>query len=158
MQRSRRRDPYPFTWEIPVAAIAAVVMLLILGVHVGRGIANLIAGTGWMWPTREGFFRSLPQVLAGHAGAGLPHASTLTHTVDMLAGARSVQIAITLTELVEISLCGWAMVEGLRRWGPSQIHGMATRAEAEQLLGVSRLRRVRAVVRPDLHGTRTHRP
>lgn len=154
MQRSRRIDPYPFTWEIPVAAIVAVVMLLVLGVHLGRGIANLIAGAGWMWPDRQGLFRSLPQVLAGHAGAGLPHRITSTHAVAVLAGARSVQVAVTLTELIVIALAGWATVEVLRRWGPWRIHGMASRTEAELLLGVSRLRRVRAVVRPDLHGSR----
>ena len=38
------------------------------------------------------------------------------------------------------------------RWGPGRLRGMASRGEAERLLGVTRLRKVRAVVRPDLHG------
>jgi hypothetical protein len=38
------------------------------------------------------------------------------------------------------------------RWGPGRLRGMASRGEAERLLGVSRLRKVRSVVRPDLYG------
>ena len=43
-----------------------------------------------------------------------------------------------------------ATVWGLRRWGPGRMHGMASAAEAEQLLGISRLRRVAPIIRPDL--------
>jgi hypothetical protein len=39
------------------------------------------------------------------------------------------------------------------RWGPGRLHGMASCGEAERLLGVTRLRKVRKVVRPDLYGT-----
>ena len=42
MQRSRRNDPYPFTWEIPAAIIAGVLLVLVLGVHIGRAAANQI--------------------------------------------------------------------------------------------------------------------
>ena len=38
------------------------------------------------------------------------------------------------------------------RWGPGRLRGMASRGEAERLLGVTRLRKVRSVVRPDLYG------
>jgi hypothetical protein len=37
------------------------------------------------------------------------------------------------------------------RWGPGRLRGMASRGEAERLLGVTRLRKVRSVVRPDLY-------
>jgi hypothetical protein len=36
--------------------------------------------------------------------------------------------------------------------GTARLRGMASHGEAERLLGVSRLRKVRAVVRPDLYG------
>ena len=36
--------------------------------------------------------------------------------------------------------------------GAGAAEGMASRGEAERLLGVTRLRKVRAVVRPDLYG------
>ena len=46
----------------------------------------------------------------------------------------------------------WAAIAGTRQWGPARVRGMATRAEADTLLGVGRLRKVAPVVRPDLHG------
>jgi hypothetical protein len=38
------------------------------------------------------------------------------------------------------------------RWGPGRLRGMASRGEAERLLGVTRQRKVRSVVRPNLYG------
>ena len=70
-QRSRRQDPYPWTWEIPVGVAVVILGVLVCGVHLGRGIANLLAGVGWAFPGRVELFRSLPEVLRGDAGAGL---------------------------------------------------------------------------------------
>ena len=41
---------------------------------------------------------------------------------------------------------------GLRLWGSGRVQGVATREEAERLLGRSRLCRHAAIVRPDLYG------
>ena len=57
-----------------------------------------------------------------------------------------------MSELVIWVAIGFASKAGLDRWGPGRIQGMATRAEAERLLGRTRLRKVAAVVRPDLYG------
>ena len=70
-QQSRRRDPYPWTWEVPLGIVLVILMVLVCGVHLGRGIANVWAGAGWAFPTRVELFRSLPAVLAGDAAAGL---------------------------------------------------------------------------------------
>src|SRR5215218_2377620 len=70
-QQSRRHDPYPWTWEIPLGIVLVILMVLVCGVHLGRGIANVWAGAGWAFPTRVELFRSLPAVLAGDAAAGL---------------------------------------------------------------------------------------
>lgn len=146
MQRSRRSNPYPFTWEIPLTVAVAAVLLLVLGVHAGRAAANLLAGAGLAFPPREELFSSLVAVVRGDAGAGLSgqHAH--------LAGSRAVQICVAVTEATTVAVMAWAGKVGLERWGPSRIHGMATREEAEKLLGRRRLRRVSAVVRPDLYG------
>ena len=48
MQRSRRTNPYPFTWELPLVLVVAVLFLLLVGVQAGRSIANVIAGSGWV--------------------------------------------------------------------------------------------------------------
>ena len=70
-QQSRRRDPYPWTWEIPLGIVLVILMVLVCGVHLGRGIANVWAGAGWAFPRRVELFRSLPAVLRGDAAAGL---------------------------------------------------------------------------------------
>lgn len=59
---------------------------------------------------------------------------------------------VGLVELVIVALIGWAVKLGLDRWGPARMHGMATAAEAETLLGRTRLRRHAKVIRPDLYG------
>jgi len=70
-QRSRRQEPWPWTWELPVGIIVTICVLAMLGVHLGRAIANLLARGGWQFPARADFFNSLPAVLRGDAGAGL---------------------------------------------------------------------------------------
>ena len=152
MQRSRRHDPYPFTWEIPAAIIAGVLLVLVLGVHLGRAAANLLAGAGWGWPAREELFRSLPGILGGDGGAGLPRA------FHGGAGQSALWTSISVCELLLLILLGWAFKIGLDRWGPHRVQGMATRAQAEQMLGRTRLRTASAVVRPDLYGKQRSRP
>ena len=46
----------------------------------------------------------------------------------------------------------WVGVLAYQRWGPGRMRGMATAAEAEKILGVTRLRKVAGIVRPDLYG------
>jgi hypothetical protein len=43
-QQSRRHDPYPWTWEIPLGIALVILIVLVCGVHLGRGIANVLAG------------------------------------------------------------------------------------------------------------------
>jgi hypothetical protein len=152
MQRSRRHDPHPFTWEIPAAIIAAVLLVLVLGVHIGRAAANLLAGAGWGWPARDELFRSLPGILGGDGAAGLPRA------LHGGAGQGALWTSIGACELLLLTLLGWAFKIGLDRWGPHRVQGMATRAQAEQMLGLPRLRKASAVVRPDLYGKQRSRP
>lgn len=146
MQRERRHDPYPLTWEIPVAALVAVVLVLVLGVHLGRATAVALAGEGWGWSARSDVFVTLPRVLSGAAHTGLPGGQG-SHT-----DAGLLRWCITVVELLLVVLCVVLVKVGLLRWGPWRVQGMATRSDAEQLLGVSRLRAYRSVIRPDLHG------
>jgi hypothetical protein len=149
-QQSRRHDPYPWTWEIPVGIALVILLVLVCGVHLGRGIANVLTGAGWAFPGRVDLFKSLPDVLRGDAGAGLddldgymPSPATLwTWTV--------------VTEVMLLAVCVFVLKMVLDRWGPGRMRGMASRGEAERLLGVTRLRKVRSVVRPDLYGKRRH--
>lgn len=146
MSTTRSRDPYPLTWEIPLLILLLVVTSAALGVHVARGGANLVTGHGWAWPTgTDQVVLSLPAVITGDATAGLATGAT---------GASAVALWVSLV-LVQLALCGGMVIGGTyayTRWGPGRTRGMATRAQAEQLLGLSRLRRNRAIIRPDLYG------
>ena len=144
-QQPRRRDPYPWTWEIPLGIVLVILMVLVCGVHLGRGIANVLAGAGWVFPTRVELFRSMPAVLAGDAAAGL---DGLNGSVSSLSAVRTWVVA-TEVMLLAVSLLLLKLV--VDRWGPGRLRGMASRGEAERLLGVTRLRKVRRVVRPDLY-------
>jgi hypothetical protein len=162
MQRERRRDPYPWTWEIPLGIAIGVLLVITAGIQLGRSLANLVAGAGWTWPATDtasatdpfpsplggAFWSSLPGVLAGHADAGLSPAPPASE----LAAPAALWCCLVLTELLLLAGCGWVGARVLQRWGPGRMKGMATAAEAEALLGITRLRKVATYVRPDLHG------
>ncbi|PWJ23272.1 hypothetical protein ATK17_3765 [Branchiibius hedensis] len=145
MQRSRRRDPIPWTWEVPAGVVLAIVLVLTLGVQAGRSLANLLAGAGWAWVPSANLFTSLPDIARGDAGSGL----TGMHDV---AGKHLLSACVIGVELALIVAACWGAKVGLDRWGPNRLRGMATREEAEKLLGRSRLRKVAPVVRPDIYG------
>ena len=144
-QRSRRRDPYPWTWEVPLVLVVATLILAVFGVHLGRAVANVLAGSDWRFPSRVDLFRSLPAVLRGDAGAGL---------VDLhgpSASPSSLLMCIGTTELILLTTTVLLIKFGFDRWGPARTRGVATSSEAKKLLGVARLRRSRKIVRPDLY-------
>lgn len=134
MQRSRRQNPYPLTWEIPAGIAVFVVLVLALGVHTGNGLAHLTAGLGWIWPHQQDLFASIPAVL------------TSADTASVGVGGW-----ILAVELLNLAGLCWAAVATWQRWGSERLKGMATPEQAEQVLGVRRLRKVAHVVRPDLH-------
>lgn len=146
MQQSRRTNPYPFTWEIPAAVAVAALLMLVLGVQVGRAGANLAAGAGIAFPPREELFTSLVGVLRGDAGSGLNPRPAPVAQRGALVGW------VVAVELVNVAVMSWIGKILLDRWGPRRMQGMASKAEVEKLLGRSRLRRVRSIIRPDLHG------
>lgn len=148
MQRSRRNNPYPHTWEIPVVGVIAVLFLLLLGLQAGRSVANLLAGNGWVFVPREGLFTSLGGIFGGDAASGLTGVSDPASTGLMW-------WCIAVLEIVALAGCVWVGKWSLDRWGPDRLQGMATTAQAEALLGRTRLRKHANVIRPDLYGTTT---
>lgn len=143
IQQTRRTNPYPWTWEIPAVVGLATLIVLGIGIHVGRTIANGVTGHGWGFTRRDELVTSLPPLLRGDSTAG----------VDLTTGAdeRALWVSIGAVELGTIVLLVCAALIVWRRWGPTRVRGMANAAEAETLLGVSRLRRHAHIVRPDLH-------
>lgn len=145
MQRSRRTNPYPFTWEIPAAVGVAVIMLLLLGLQAGRTVANAVVGNGWRVIDRAHLFSTLGGIFTGHADSGLLG-------VADPAGVALLWTCIGGVELVVLIGCGITVKGGLDRWGPGRVRGMATHSEAEALLGLTRLRKHATLIRPDLYG------
>lgn len=152
MQRSRRQDPYPVTWEVPAGITVAAVLVAVLGLQVGRALANLLAGGWWGFPDREHLFTGLPALLAGDGGAGL------SSVEGVLASPRMLWISIIAVELALLLLIGFGLKLALERWGPRRTQGLATASEAAKLLGRSRLRRHAAIIRPDLYGKHRRKP
>ncbi len=146
MQRERRHNPYPYTWEVPLGIACAVLLVLVLGAHTGRALANLTTGAGITFPPTTDLFTSVPGLVRGDATAGL------TDPPAVVAASGALYGWMLVTELVVLVLTVVVGVWVYRRWGPGRVQGMATKAQAEQLLGLNRLRNVRGVVRPDLHG------
>lgn len=142
-QRERRADPYPLTWEIPLAISAGSLLALVLGVHVGRALANLANGAGWAWPAPTLLFRSAIGVLRGDAGAGLNRVAPLAGPDALLGWVFAVELLVMAVYAVLIWLC-------LHRWGPNRTLGVASVDEARRLLGRQRLNAARKVIRPDL--------
>lgn len=150
MQKARRHDPYPWTWEVPLLVFVVLMLGLAVGVQVGRSLANLLVGAGWTWTADQAtFWRSIPEVAGGDAGAGLDAG---TSGQGGLASPALVWTGIGIIEVLVLVAAGWAAIWGLQRWGPGRLKGMATRPEAEQMLGLTRLRKVSSIVRPDLYG------
>lgn len=143
--RQDRRDPYPWTWEPALAGLLACGLLLILGVHVGRGVACLAVGAGFCWASKENLLSTVWPILTGDASAGL------TRTVEVSSGGVLVA-SITGAVLGLLSLAVTGLLWFLRRWGPGALKGVASPGDVERLLGRRRLYRARRIVRPDLYG------
>ena len=143
LQADRRRNPYPYTWEIPIGIFTGWFLLAGLGIHLGRALANWVAGAGWTWPAGRALYTSIPAILAGNPTAGL----------TLSGGAASPALYGWLIAVQLVILAGYttALVWAGRRWGPGRMKGMASPAEAEQVLGLTRLRRNAPLIRPDLH-------
>lgn len=152
MQQDRGSAPYPIGLEVALLSVCSVFCLMVLGVHTGRAVATVLAGGAWVWPVPQQLLVSVPAVLGGDPTAGLPAGlSSGSHGAGPALGL--LHWSVVVVELVLLAVTGWGGVAALQRWGPARMKGVASRDEAEAVLGVSRLRKVRAIVRPDLYGT-----
>ena len=148
--QARRRDPQPMSrgGELALVMAAGAMLALALAALLGLGLASAVWGTGWVWPHGSDTIGAvLGGIMGGHPGAGLP-----TALQAHVAGRAVVYSAVAGTELLMLTVTGTAGVLFWRYHRPGDARrGMATRAEAEQVLGLSRLRSSKAIIRPDLH-------
>ena len=91
--------------------------------HAARSLALAVAGAGWAWTSQAQLFTALPGIIAGDSRAGL--------TVGPTASPGLLYTCLVLVELLALVLIVWAVVAGMRQWGPSRVRGMASRAEAD---------------------------
>ncbi|MEP7194225.1 MAG: conjugal transfer protein [Actinomycetota bacterium] len=148
--RRERRDPLPLTWELPAAATLAWVAVAATLLPAARGAATWLTGAGWVWPKQgTGLTVSLAGLLTGHPGAGLT-----TADATRLPASGVVYLLVVLAEVAWLILSLLAAGIWWRTWGPGTHEGLADRFEVEKVLGRSRIRRDRKVIRPDLYGKR----
>ena len=144
LQADRRHDPYPYTWEPPVAILTGGLLLAALGTHLARALANWTAGGGWTWPAGRTLYTSLPTVLAGNPTAGITSTAPTANTPALYGW-------LIATQLILLASYAAGLLWAARRWGPGRMKGMASPGEAEQVLGLTRLRRNAPLIRPDLY-------
>jgi len=141
----RRPDPLPWGWEIPAAGGLAWLCLAAGALLVAQAAASWVSGHGWLWPDSARLFPALGGLITGDVGAGI-------EAPDGLPSPVLVVVLVVVVQVALIAVTGWAGWWFWSSMGPGRRHGMASRAEAETILGVGRLRRVRKLVRPDLYG------
>jgi hypothetical protein len=132
--------------EIPVAVTAILVINFGLAAQLGRAFANLAATGHWYWPNPLNAIKSVPAILSGQATAGLVPTPTVAAPTGLVIAF------IALMELLTLAGIGVAGLAAYRKWGKGAVRGLASDSETEAVLGLSRLRRSAAVVRPDLDG------
>lgn len=138
--RDQHSDGYAWTWEPLVGVLLGIAVALLFSVQTGRGMALMVAGHGFQWPPSTALITSVGGILAGDIHAGL----TTT-------GAGSIAFAWVLTVVVAAAVLTAGAFIIVRQSRGSRFKGMATSSQASQLLGHDRLRRNRAIVRPDLY-------
>lgn len=144
IQRARRVDPYPATWEVPLGIVAGVFAGALLALHLARTIANWLTGGRWEFTPVAEWITAVPGIVSGDAGAGL------TDPVDVAAPVL-LWVLIVVVEATTIVALVVAGIWSWRRFKPTVL-GVATADEVEQMLGVSRLRQNASIIRPDLYG------
>lgn len=147
----RRRDPQPMGqgWEVAVAVIGGTLLGFGLAGLCGLGTASALFGRGWVWPQgTDTITHVIDGLFAGHPGRGLD-----PRQARMVAEPLAVYLCVAACELAVIvaAVVGGVLVARYRRPGDAR-GGMATRSEAEQVLGISKLRGARDIIRPDLYG------
>lgn len=138
--------------EIALLVVFGVLLAVGLAALTGVALAAAMFGKGWVWPHgTETIAAVFGGLLKGHPGRGLTHAQML-----MVPSPVAVYSCIAICELalIAMSVLGAVVLLRYRRPGDAR-SGMATRSEAAQVLGMSRLRAAKEIIRPDLYGKNT---
>lgn len=156
MERSRRArftNVAPTAGEFTVAVLLTGVLFFLVTPLVVQAIVGWATARAFALPNGH-LLEAYGGLLHGHFGVGLPDGVAVALPSDA--------VMWVLTLVGEVLALGAAVVVGI--WmrdvtGTSSRHGLATPAQAAQALGLPRLRKSAAVIRPDLYarsGRRIH--
>lgn len=144
---SRRRDPVALTWEPFALLVGGVLVGAVYALPAALAVAGGLSGGAWVWPGDPlgAAWNMVSDLPAAAAAAGAPPA-----------------LAVVLVAVFELALAVTAVALAVR-FGPaltgSRRTGFATPAQAQQVLGLARLRASRGEIRPDLYDrARRHWP
>jgi hypothetical protein len=140
----RRPDPVPWSWEIPAGAALAWLCVAAAALLAARGVAGLLTGRGWLWPDSPRLFPALGGLATGRVGAGVESAGGTQLSPMLVYGLAGTFEVVLLVASIWVGVRFWTTL------GPGRRPGMASRADAETILGVGRMRRVRKLIRPDV--------
>lgn len=152
MQYDRRVDQVPWTWEPWAGAALLFGFCVLVTAQFARTLANLLATGTLTFPSRQQLMFSSFGVLGGNPAAGLTPTAARHH-----ASTPALIVCLVILEAAMTCLFGWAVFKVVSIWGPQRMLGMATREDAEKILGVTRLRKQAGVIRPDLYGPKKNR-
>jgi hypothetical protein len=151
----QRREPNIVSegWEIPLLVVTGLAVMLAVAGLLGLALASALFGHGWVWPASDAIARTVGGLLAGQPGRGLP-----PDVRSAVPSAHAVYGCVAATELVAVAVATSVGVMYARNRLPTDARsGMASRREAGDVLGVRRLRKAAAVIRPDLYCKKTNR-
>lgn len=150
MERSRRArftNTAPTQGEFTVAVLLAGIFFFLLTPLVVQALVAWITAGVFALPKGH-LLQAYGGLLRGHFGVGL---------AGNVSGALPPDAAMwTLTMLGEVLVTGSAVVVGM--WmkdltGAGSRHGLANPTQAAEALGIPRLRKSAAVIRPDLYAS-----
>src|SRR4051812_40445018 len=110
----RRRDPIPYApgWEIAIAALAAVLLVLAVGALLGVGLSSLRFGRGWVWPpSLKDVGPVLGGLLTGDPARGYPQ-----DVARLVAPPAAVYASIALCDAVLVGALMSLALQVMRRF------------------------------------------
>ncbi|MCW2765398.1 MAG: hypothetical protein JWO11_1357 [Nocardioides sp.] len=135
----QRSDVLPLTWEVPAAVLLAWLLTAVLALPFGQGLAYVVTGGSFVWPTD--LVASLSGLFGGTPGLG----------VDVAPPTRGLVYAcVAATELAAATLAVAGLIWWWRTAGPGAQYGLANRTEARHVLGPGALSKRASTIRPDL--------
>lgn len=148
MERSRRdrfTNKAPSAGEFAIALLLVGVFVVVLTPLVVQGVVGWATSGRFAWPNQH-LLDAYGGLLRGHFGTGLN-----PRTADHLPADAVMWVLVAVGEAVAIGATVVVALWMRDATGASSRHGLATATQAAEALGLPRLRKSAAVIRPDLY-------